>query len=218
MAGMTDTPGVPGPSGPPSPRPRPGSELRAAHADREAVAERLREAAGDGRIDLEELEERLERAFAAKTYGELDALVADLPGEGDLPGQELMGPGAGPQETLVLKTGIGELRQTGHWVVPRRIVATSRVGGIRIDFTAADCRHREVLLEVDAGMGDITVVVPRGWSVRTHDMEVGLGSVRNRATAPPEPGAPALRVTGRAAAGTVTVRYPYRWPGRRSRD
>jgi Domain of unknown function (DUF1707) len=54
--------------------------LRASDADREQVAERLRHAAGEGRIAAEELEERLEAVFAARTYGELDAVVADLPG------------------------------------------------------------------------------------------------------------------------------------------
>jgi hypothetical protein len=54
--------------------------LRASDADREQIAERLRRAAGEGRILAEELEERLEAAFSARTYGELDAVVADLPG------------------------------------------------------------------------------------------------------------------------------------------
>jgi hypothetical protein len=54
--------------------------LRASDADREQVAERLRHAAGEGRIVAEELEERLEAVFSARTYGELDAVVADLPG------------------------------------------------------------------------------------------------------------------------------------------
>ncbi|MGH2884650.1 MAG: DUF1707 SHOCT-like domain-containing protein [Solirubrobacteraceae bacterium] len=54
--------------------------LRASDADREHVAERLRHAAGEGRIVSEELEERLEAVFSARTYGELDAVVADLPG------------------------------------------------------------------------------------------------------------------------------------------
>jgi hypothetical protein len=56
---------------------------RAAHADRDAVIELLRVAAGEGRIELAELDERLERAHAAKTYGELDGLVADLAGGSD---------------------------------------------------------------------------------------------------------------------------------------
>ncbi len=54
--------------------------LRASDADREQAAEQLRHAAGEGRIVSEELEERLELVFSARTYGELDAVVADLPG------------------------------------------------------------------------------------------------------------------------------------------
>jgi DUF1707 SHOCT-like domain len=53
--------------------------LRASDADRELVAERLRHAAAEGRLFADELEERLGTALSARTYGELDALVADLP-------------------------------------------------------------------------------------------------------------------------------------------
>jgi Flp pilus assembly protein TadB len=53
--------------------------LRASDADREQIAERLRDAAAEGRLLAEELEERLEKTFKARTYGELDAVVADLP-------------------------------------------------------------------------------------------------------------------------------------------
>jgi hypothetical protein len=53
--------------------------LRASDADREQVAERLRLAATEGRLVPEEFEERLGAALVARTYGELDAIVADLP-------------------------------------------------------------------------------------------------------------------------------------------
>src|SRR6188508_243851 len=55
------------------------SRLRISDADRHRVGEVLREAAGEGRLDIEELEERLEAAYAAKTYGDLVPLTADLP-------------------------------------------------------------------------------------------------------------------------------------------
>ena len=55
------------------------SELLTSDADRERVAERLRVAAGEGRLTPAELEERLERAFSARTDAELEPLVADLP-------------------------------------------------------------------------------------------------------------------------------------------
>jgi Domain of unknown function (DUF1707) len=55
--------------------------LRIADADRERVAERLRRAAGEGRLAADELEERLEAAFGARTQADLTPLVADLPAE-----------------------------------------------------------------------------------------------------------------------------------------
>ena len=55
------------------------SELRVSDADRDRVAERLRAAAGEGRLTSDELEERLESAFSARTGTELEPLVADLP-------------------------------------------------------------------------------------------------------------------------------------------
>jgi hypothetical protein len=53
--------------------------LRASDADREAVAELLREAHAEGRLDYEELDERLTKTYAARTHAELDRLTADLP-------------------------------------------------------------------------------------------------------------------------------------------
>lgn len=63
----------------PSPHPVPPGELRASHDDREAVVEQLRDAAAEGRLDLEELDSRLEQALLSKTYAELAVLTADLP-------------------------------------------------------------------------------------------------------------------------------------------
>ena len=54
--------------------------LRASDKDRDTIAERLREAAAEGRLLIEELEQRLGAALTARTYGELEALIADLPG------------------------------------------------------------------------------------------------------------------------------------------
>jgi Domain of unknown function (DUF1707) len=55
------------------------ASLRASDGDREAVTERLREAAGEGRLEPEELEDRVHAALRARTYGELDVVLADLP-------------------------------------------------------------------------------------------------------------------------------------------
>lgn len=67
--------------------------MRAADADREVVADRLRAALGEGRLDLHEYDERLQRAYGATTYAELDALLADLPGPVPSERAELVRPG-----------------------------------------------------------------------------------------------------------------------------
>jgi hypothetical protein len=69
LLGMGDEPGVAGER----------EHLRAADGDRQAVADRLRAALDEGRLEFHEYDSRLGQAYAAKTYGELDPLVADLP-------------------------------------------------------------------------------------------------------------------------------------------
>ena len=58
-----------------------GAGLRASDGDRERTVERLRDHAGEGRLEMEELEQRIQSALAARTTGELEALVGDLPRE-----------------------------------------------------------------------------------------------------------------------------------------
>jgi hypothetical protein len=65
---------------------RQAPSLRAADHDRDAVAEILREQHLAGRLDTDELQERIGRCYAAKTYAELDAVLADLPAEISTPG------------------------------------------------------------------------------------------------------------------------------------
>jgi hypothetical protein len=56
------------------------ASFRAGDADRERVAERLRVALEEGRLNLQEYDDRLRQAYAARTYADLDALIADIPG------------------------------------------------------------------------------------------------------------------------------------------
>ncbi|MFH8775743.1 MULTISPECIES: DUF1707 domain-containing protein [unclassified Streptomyces] len=91
--------------------------MDAGDAGRESVAEQLRVAAGEGRIDLTELEERPDRAYAAQTYGELDVLAADLTQE-----QPSGSRSGADEETLVLETGLSNIKQNGRWTVPTPFV------------------------------------------------------------------------------------------------
>jgi hypothetical protein len=65
-------------------------EMRAADGDRQVVADKLRAALDEGRLDLHEYDERLQQTYAAKTYGELDVLLTDLPAVA--PGPVVAGP------------------------------------------------------------------------------------------------------------------------------
>jgi hypothetical protein len=177
---------------------------RASDADRELVAERLREAAGEGRLTLDELEERLGQVYRALTYGELDALVADLPAG---PG---LAPGGAPGDPEVLRLSAGGSRRTktGSWVVPPTIVASAGMSDVKLDFTEAVCRHRVVQVEARAWAGNVVLVVPRGWSVLLDEVSSSLGSVKDKVTAPAAPGAPTIVVRGHAAMGNVVARHP----------
>ncbi|SCG78905.1 protein of unknown function [Micromonospora rifamycinica] len=70
--------------------------MRAADTDREATAERLRVALEEGRLDLHEYDERLQQTYGAKTYAELDVVLADLPGPASAQRSALAPAGPGP--------------------------------------------------------------------------------------------------------------------------
>jgi len=93
--------------------------LRAADADREAVAERLRKSHAEGRLDLTEFQQRLERCYAAKTFGQLDELVQDLPRESDertAPSRFTMPPWRFPRLVPILIVLIVLVAASGHHV------------------------------------------------------------------------------------------------------
>ena len=69
----------------------PDPNLRAADADRERIAERLRTSHAEGRLDTAELQDRIEHCYQAKTLGELSVLVGDLPRHDDQNGRRTVG-------------------------------------------------------------------------------------------------------------------------------
>jgi len=81
-----------------------GSNVRVGDADREAIAAQLREHYADGRLTLDELNERIDQTFAAKTKADLNAVMRDLPhsvpGAGGFAGSGWQGPAwEGPMAT-----------------------------------------------------------------------------------------------------------------------
>lgn len=181
----------------------PADTARAGDADREAVAERLRMAAGEGRLDLAELDDRLGQAYGARTYGQLRALVADLPVQ---PASLARHDALPEPETLVLKTTAPNIKQSGQWVVPQRITAETTSGIITIDFTQATCAHREVAVEAVSKTGWIRLILPPGWAARIDPSSTNTSHIRNKAAETPDPGAPTLIVTGHPVMGYIRIR------------
>jgi hypothetical protein len=189
------------------PQPDDIARQRAADTDRDAVAERLRVAAREGRIELWELDERLGRAYRARTYGDLAALLADLPVQPPFPAF----PDVGPEpDALVLRTTTPNIRQEGRWIVPRLITAESTTGWITIDFTQASCAYREVTVEVVTRTGWIQLILPDGWAARVGPLSTYTGHISNKATEIPDPGAPTVVVTGHPLFGYIKIRQRHR--------
>jgi len=183
-------------------------DMRAGDPDRERVAEILREAAGEGRLDLDELEERLERTYRAKTFRELDAVVADLPTELPLP----VPAGAtspAPLEELTLTAMMSDVERTGDWQVPPRIVVSPKMGNVKLDFRQARPSSRVVEIEVKGGAGNLVLIPQAGWAVDTDDLRTGWGAIKNKRGGDPAPDGVLIRVTGGIGMGTLVARNPY---------
>ena len=181
----------------------PARELRASHEDRDRVVELLRMAAGDGRLSADELDQRLEVALTARTYGELAALTRDLPAA---PG---LTTAAEPKDLIRIESGSGSARRDGRWVVPRRMEIRVRSGSVRLDFTEAVITATTLRIDAEVSSGSLTLITRPGIVVDTDDVSVGSGSVRVRP--PGDAGTPALlsiQVSGKVGSGSVTARPP----------
>jgi hypothetical protein len=181
-------------------------ELRASHEDRDRVVERLRVAAGDGRLTSDELDERLDVALTARTYKELEALVVDLPVAGPAwAGGDLAA--VSPKDVSRIAVVSASARRDGPWVVPQRLEIESKSGSVFLDLT-----HAVIVLptlEIDASVrsGSLTLVVPPDVFVDVDDVTVKSGSVRNRARLSPTAQVRLrVHVTGKVHSGSITVR------------
>ena len=185
-------------------------QMRISDADRHRVQEILRQAAGEGRLDLEELDERLEASFKAKTYGELVPLTADIlgPSQDLTPAMRAQPPTLPGRESGRAFTIMGGIDRKGVWAVPREFSAFALMGSIHLDLRQAQFPGQEVILSLNVIMGGADVVVNRS----THVIVDGLGIMgafeapRGDATLQLDAGSPVVRVKGVALMGGVTVR------------
>jgi uncharacterized protein DUF1707 len=191
---------------------------RAADADREAIAGMLRIAAGEGRLDLDELDDRISLAYQARTYGQLQALITDLPGPRTSTPHHLAVP---EPETLVLKTTSAILKQSGQWTVPRRLTVESRGGFITLDFTRASCAHREITVDAVTRSGRIRLILPDGWAARISPSSTNTSHIKNGAAQTARPDGTTIILTGHPLSGYIKVKQRRRrrpaWRLRRAR-
>lgn len=193
------------------------ARMRISDADRHRVAELLRQAAGDGWLDLDELDERLEATWAAKTYADLVPITADLPGATAQPAPVPAGnvPATRYDTSLAI---MGGSSRRGVWEVGPTHTAFTLMGGVDIDLREAVLTSRETVINAYAIWGGIDVYV----NARTRVIVDGVGimgdfsQARDRVEPEIGPDSPVVRVTGFALMAGVTVqRRPM--PGARKR-
>ncbi|RSN48249.1 MULTISPECIES: DUF1707 SHOCT-like domain-containing protein [Actinomadura] len=185
------------------------ARLRASDADRDEVADRLREALAEGRITAEEHAERIDAAYRAKTYADLEPLLSDLP-SGAAPGPRVNlrkegAPAAPPTEHpgSVVAVLSGATR-SGRWLVKEHTTVVALLGGIELDFRRAVLSSSEVTLNITAVMGGVALTVPPG--VRVVDSTTAvLGGNSLPEDDVVDADAPVVRLTGLVLLSGVTV-------------
>jgi hypothetical protein len=175
-------------------------QLRASDADRENVVRLLRDAHADGRITLVEHGERVERAYAARTLGDLAHLTRDL-----LPADEQpIRLDAGPLSAL-----FATVRREGRWVVPARFPVAAVFGTLEIDLRDALLQRRHVVVRASVLGGRLRLVVPEGVRVEFTGRSIA-GSQTLRMRQPESRDAPLIEVRGTVVLGSVGARTPKR--------
>lgn len=191
---------------------RPHSEdMRTSDADRERIAALLHKAAAEGRLDLAELDERLGKAYAARTYAELVPLTQDLPVAAATPV-----PPGGPdrpdrtaRDRRWVVAVMSGFRRAGRWSAPRLLRCVAFWGGGVIDLRSAELVAGEIHIQVFAVMGGATVIVPKDADVSVTGIGI-MGGFGQDGDAREEGGAPTrgprVRISGFAFWGGVGVR------------
>ncbi|MFC3998244.1 DUF1707 domain-containing protein [Nocardiopsis sediminis] len=191
--------------------------MRASDADRDRVAERLREALAEGRLTQEEHEERLDSVYRAKTLGQLTPLTQDLPVIGE-PGAAAnpvgltvstdearsIAAGSSGRENIVAVFGSAE--RTGRWLVEPRTNASVLFGGVALDFREAVLTQREVTVQCAVVFGGLDITVPYGVRVVNNTTAVMGGTSMHGTDSVTDLNAPTIRLTGTCMFGGIDVK------------
>ncbi|MCX5410379.1 DUF1707 domain-containing protein [Streptomyces sp. NBC_00059] len=183
--------------------------IRASDADRDRIADILRDAMAEGRLTAEEHAERVDLVYRAKTVGELEPLVQDLPVQGGAAQQPAAHPmsgadvPAGPAENLVAVFS-GSTRK-GRWRVAGRTNAFALFGSVEIDLTEALFGQRLTVINATSLFGSVDIRVPENISLRGSGTGIfGNFEVDTLESADPE--APVVFVNGYSVFGSVEAK------------
>ena len=184
------------------------TQLRVSDEDRHKVAEILREAAGEGRIDLDELDERLEAAYAAKTYADLVPITVDLPAHEttSVPAKrrEVMPASTTHNSSIAV---MGECVRRGAWLVPASHTAFSLMGSVTLDLRGATFAERDITITANAIMAEVKVIVDAGTNVVVSGVPImgEFHQAKDKVAPALGPDSPIVRVKGMALMGSVSV-------------
>ncbi|MFC5957037.1 DUF1707 domain-containing protein [Streptomyces pratens] len=187
------------------------AELRVSDADRDRVADLLREALAEGRLSPDEHAERVEGVLAAKTAGELEVFVRDLPGAHQrraVPASVPSRPTAGaipmdPDDNVVAV--FSAATRKGRWRAGRRIHVYAVFGNVEIDLSEAIFEHQQVMIKAFAVFGNVEVRVPENVSLRGMGGGV-LGNFEVASLDSEDSEAPVVYVDGWAVLGNIEAR------------
>lgn len=200
-------------------------QVRISAIQRENAIAHLRDAAADGRLSFEELEERVPKVLAATIRSEVISQLQDLVPAEDMatvftdPSVVGEGPGYRYETPLVIEATDGTVNQTGVWVVPPFLEVITGWSRVYLDFTHARVTSKMIDLVVLSSGGTVVLVVPEGWGVDTERLSTSgqAGYAKSRVRTRPAPGGPRIVVRGHTAASLI-VRHPNgydRWRQRR---
>ena len=189
---------------------RPGPrDLRASDADRERVVAVLAEAASDGRLTLDEHAQRVHRAYAARTLGDLAQLTEDLAAPSEQPLRL--------DDSRVIVAFFRREERAGRWVVPGRLTVTTVGGHIVLDLRQALLQVQHTVVQATVIGGQLHLLVPEGVEVSL--TRTGAGSRyqadRTPASRPGTAGRPLIEIRAFTMAGQVRAHMPRQAPGRR---
>jgi hypothetical protein len=181
---------------------RTSDRVRASDQERDAVVQRVQQAFAEGRLDDTEFDERMRAALTARTHGELDVLLGDLPA-GTAPGTAPGPAGRGPGRLAVaLKSSV---RRGGRWRVPEQYTAVVYKGSGWLDLRAADLSGPVTTMLAVAYKSTVTILVPPGVRVEMTGFGVTQGADSDDAGYRLANDAPVIHVRGVAYKGTVEI-------------